>query len=314
MSGLAAHGHLTGYTPALLIQTSLNEPQLPRIRSTARRTRSQDPGAAPRQPRTGFQYRGRDRQAAGQAEDAHGGNLPQPDAMAGGPACATSGAAVHPRLHQGHVRGVPRAGRRPCLCRGCRHCRRPCPHQWPRRGHHRPSERPRHQDQDPPQFRHAAPGRLSQGLAPDETGRALQAAAADLHRHPWRLSWRRCRRARPVGGHCPQPDRDGRAEGADPLHRDWRGRLGWRAGHRRRRPHQHAAVFDLLGDLAGRLCLDSLEDRRESQGCRRRTRHHRQPPARTRPRRQGRPRAARRCPPQSASNGGAPQGRPPQPA
>ena len=50
--------------------------------------------------------------------------------------------------------------------------------------------------------------------------------------------------------------------GADHRHHHRRGRLGRRAGDRRRRPGADAAVLDLLGDLARGLRLDPVEDRR----------------------------------------------------
>ncbi len=50
--------------------------------------------------------------------------------------------------------------------------------------------------------------------------------------------------------------------GADHRHRDRRGRLGRRARDRRRRRDAHAAVRDLLGDLARGLRVDPVEERR----------------------------------------------------
>ena len=49
-------------------------------------------------------------------------------------------------------------------------------------------------------------------------------------------------------------------QGADHLHGDRRRRLRRRAGDRRRRPHADARVQHLLGDHAGRLRIDPVED------------------------------------------------------
>src|SRR5690606_251700 len=79
-------------------RTVANEPELPRFRTADRRTGREDPGAAPCEPWPGVQHRGRDRDAAGQAEDQDRRDLPQPHAVAGCPAFASSGAALHARL------------------------------------------------------------------------------------------------------------------------------------------------------------------------------------------------------------------------
>ena len=57
-------------------------------------------------------------------------------------------------------------------------------------------------------------------------------------------------------------------EDPDHLHRDRRRRLRRRAGDRRRRPHDHAGIQHLFGDLAGRLRVDPVEVRRQGQGRR----------------------------------------------
>ncbi len=75
----------------------------------------------------------------------------------------------------------------------------------------RPPEGPRHQGEDPPQLRHAAPRGLPQGAAPDEARREVRAAAVHVRRHAGRVSGHRRRGARAVGGDRPQPLRDGRA-------------------------------------------------------------------------------------------------------
>ncbi len=124
---------------------------------------------------------------------------------------------------------------------------------------------PRHQGEDPPQLRHAAPGGLPQGAAPHEARREILAAAVHVHRHARRLPGHRRRGARPVRGHRPQPLRDGRAARADHRHRHRRGRLGRRARHRGRRRHADAAVLHLLGDLAGGLRLDPVEIARSTR-------------------------------------------------
>ena len=51
--------------------------------------------------------------------------------------------------------------------------------------------------------------------------------------------------------------------GADRVRRDRRGRLGRRAGARRRQPHPDAGVRDLLGDLARGLRVDPVARRRQ---------------------------------------------------
>ena len=95
---------------------------------------------------------------------------------------------------------------------------------------------------------------------------------------------------------------------ADRQHRDRRGRLGRRAGHRRRRPLADAPVQHLLGDFAGRLRRHSLAQRRQEgpggRGHGRQRRAHRQ----ARRRRRSDQGAARRRAPRSAGDGGYGQG------
>ena len=67
--------------------------------------------------------------------------------------------------------------------------------QRPERDGDRPSEGPRHQGKDHAQFRHAAPGRLSQGDAADAHGGKVQHPDHDLHRHAGRLSRGRVRKS-----------------------------------------------------------------------------------------------------------------------
>jgi hypothetical protein len=71
---------------------------------------------------------------------------------------------------------------------------------------------------------------------------------------------------------------DGRAQDPDHQHHHRRGRLGRRARDRGRRPRADAAVLDLLGDLARRLRLDPLEERREGRRGGRDHGHHRGAP------------------------------------
>ncbi|MDR6354935.1 acetyl-CoA carboxylase carboxyl transferase alpha subunit [Pseudomonas psychrotolerans] len=58
------------------------------------------------------------------------------------------------------------------------------------------------------------------------------------------------------------------------------------------RPAQHAAALDLLGDLAGRLRLHPVEDRREGSRCRRGHGYHRRAPEEPEHRRPGDRRAS----------------------
>src|SRR5690606_21538080 len=83
-------------------------------------------------------------------------------------------------------------------------------------------------------------------------------ADPDLHRYARRLSRYRCRGARPERGHCPQPDRDVEAQGAD--HRDGGGRgwLRWCPGARGMCPLADAAMQHLIGGPTGGLRLDAL--------------------------------------------------------
>ena len=82
---------------------------------------------------------------------------------------------------------------------------------------------------------------------------------------PGRLSGRGLRRAQPVRSDRAQPVRDVRHGHSHHQLRDRRGWFGWRAGHRRLRPVADAAVLHLLGDLARRLRVHSLEERRQER-------------------------------------------------
>ncbi len=59
----------------------------------------------------------------------------------------------------------------------------------------RPPEGPRHQGEDPPQLRHAAPGGLSQGAAPHEARGEVRPAAVHVRRHARRVSRASARRS-----------------------------------------------------------------------------------------------------------------------
>ena len=90
--------------------------------------------------------------------------------------------------------------------------------QWRAVHGHRAPEGSRHQGKDLPQFRHAAPRRLSQGAAADEARREVRPPAVYFYRHAGRVSRHRCRGARAVGSHRPQPLRNGRLAHADHRH------------------------------------------------------------------------------------------------
>jgi acetyl-CoA carboxylase carboxyl transferase subunit alpha len=68
-------------------------------------------------------------------------------------------------------------------------------------------------------------------------------------------------------------------------------------------------IFGVLGDLARRLRVDPLEDRRACQRRGRGTRHHRASPQGARPGRQDRHRAGRRCTSRAQADGGFAQAR-----
>ena len=68
---------------------------------------------------------------------------------------------------------------------------------------HRPSEGRRGRGEHPAQLRHAPPGGLPQGDAPDATRRAARTARRDVRRHAGRLAGRGVRGAWPGGGHRP---------------------------------------------------------------------------------------------------------------
>lgn len=59
-----------------------------------------------------------------------------------------------------------------------------------------------------------------------------------------------------------------RLKNPDHRHCNWRRWFRRCTGHRCLRPVEHAAIFHLCGDLAGRLRLDPVENRREGAGCR----------------------------------------------
>ncbi len=111
-------------------------------------------------------------------------------------------------------------------------------------------------------FGMSRPEGYRKALAADEAGRKIRPAGIHLRRYAGRLSRYRRRRARPVGGHRPQHLRDGATRGADHLHHHRRRRLGRRTGDRGRRPDADPAIRGVFGDLARRLRIDSLENRR----------------------------------------------------
>jgi len=80
------------------------------------------------------------------------------------------------------------------------------------------TKKARHQGKGLPEFRHAQPGRLPQGVARDAAGRAVP--VADLHVVDTPGAFRGLRRgARPGRGHRPQSARDGGPDCADHRHR-----------------------------------------------------------------------------------------------
>ena len=265
-----------------------HEADLPRFRTADRRAAGEDRRAALRPRGFGRRHLRRDHPAAEEEPAAHEGDLRQAHGVADRDGRAPSAASVHARLRQRPVQRFPRAARRPQLRRRPRHRRRARALQRQAVHGARPPEGPRHQGEDPPQLRHAAPGGLPQGAAAHEARREVRAAAVHVRRHARRLSGHRRRGARPVGGDRPQPLRNGRTARAD--HRDGhrRGRIRRRARDRRRRRHADAPVRDLLGHLARRLRVDPVEIRRAGAGGRRDPRHHGAAPEAARPHRQGR--------------------------
>ena len=240
---------------------------------------------------------------------AHQGHLLQPDAVAGDADRAPSAAAVHARLRQRDLHRLPGAARRPRVRRRPVDRRRAGALQRPAVHGDRPPEGARHQGARGAQLRHVAARGLPQGAAPDEAGREVRPAGLHVRRHAGRLSRHRRRGARPVGGDRPQHLRDGAARGADHRHHHRRGRLRRRARDRRRRPAADAAVLDLLGDLARRLRVDPVEDRRARARGRRAARHHGAPAEGARPGRQDRQRAGRRRASRPEADGRVPQAR-----
>ena len=274
-----------------------HETDLPRFRAADRRSAGQDRRAALRPRGLGGGHLRRDQPPAEEEPAAHQGDLRQALGVADRAGRPAPAAALHARLPRRDVQRFPRAARRPLVRRRPRDRRRPRALQRPALRGDRPAEGARHQGEDPPQLRHAAPGGLPQGAAPHEARREIRAAAVHVHRHARRLPRHRRRGARPVRGHRPQPLRNGRAARADHRHGDRRGRLRRRARHRGRRRHADAAVRHLLGDLAGGLRVDPVEIGGARAGGRRNAGHHGDAPEAARPHRQGRHRAAgRRAP------------------
>ncbi len=180
---------------------------------------------------------------------------------------APSAAAVHARLRQARLHRLRGAARRSRLRRRSLRGRRPGALQRPGRDGDRPPEGARHQGEDPAQLRHAAAGGLPQGDAAHAPGGEVRHSGADLRRHAGRVSGHRRGGARAGGGHRPQPLRHGRAQGADRLHRDRRGRLGRRARDRGGRSRHDAPVRHLFGDLARGLRLHPVAQRRHGARC-----------------------------------------------
>ena len=235
------------------------ETNLSRFRAADRRAASQDRRAALRPRGLGGRHLRRDQPAQQEKPATDQGDLQQAFLVADRAGGASSAAAVHARLHRRHVHRFPRAARRPQLRRRPGDRRRPGALQRRAVHGHRPPEGPRHQGEDLPQLRHAAAGGLPQGAAAHEARREVRPAAVHVHRYAGRLSRHRRRGARAVGGHRPQPLRNGRPAHADHRHHHRRRRLRRRARDRHRRHHADAAVRDLLGDLARRLRIDPLE-------------------------------------------------------
>ena len=94
---------------------------------------------------------------------------------------------------------------------------------------------------------------------------------------------------------------------------DRRGRLRRRAGDRRVRPADHAAVRRVLGDLARGLRLHPVEERRQEGTRGGGDGHHRRAPRQARARRRDRQGAARRRASRPAGDGRRPQGGDPAP-
>ena len=103
------------------------------------------------------------------------------------------------------------------------------------------------------------------GRAPDASRREVRSADLHVRRHAGRVPGHRRGRARPVGGDRSQPLRDGRAEDADHHDGDRRGGSGGALAIAVA-DTDDAAILDLLGDLAGRLRVDPVEERREGAG------------------------------------------------
>ena len=274
---------------------------------------SRSPSSKPRSRSCGHvdvgrrgQHPGRDRAAAGQEPAAHAQHLRQPHALADHAARAPPAAALHARLHRRHLSPISTS----CTAIAC------TPTTWRivgglarldgRAGHgHRPPEGARHQGARAPQLRHAQARGLPQGAAPHAARRALRPAARHAHRHAGRLSrasaprsaararrsratcsrWRRC--AMPIISVVIGEGGSGGALAIGVCDR----LLMLQYSH-------------LLGDLARRLRLDPLEERRQEGSRGRGHGPHRRPAAGPRAGRRSAERAARRRAPRSGRDGG----------
>ena len=286
-----------------------HEADLSRFRTADRRAPGEDRRAALRPRGLRGRHLRRDQPAAEEEPAAHQGDLRQAHRVADRDGRAPSAAALHARLHQRPLQRIPRAARRSQLRRRRGDRRRSGALQRQAVHGDRPPEGPRHQGEDPPQLRDAAPRGLPQGAAAHEARREIRAAALHVRRHARRLSRDRRRRARPVRGDRPQPLRNGRIARADRRHGHRRRRLGRRARDRDRRRHADAPVRDLLGHLARGLRVDPVEIGRAGARGRRDARHHRAAPEAAGPDRQGRQRAAgRRAPRPGRDDGDAEEG------
>ena len=293
---IAAARRRLRYDRALAPRTfAADETNLPRLRTADRRAAKQDRRAALRPRGLGGRHLRRNHPAQQEEPAADQGDLRQAFLVADRAGRAASAAAVHARLHRRNVHRFPRAARRPQLLGRPGDRRRDGALQRRAVHGHRASEGPRHQGEDLPQLRHAAPRRLSQGAAADEAGREIRPAAVHVRRYAGRVSRHRRRGARAVGSHRPQPLRNGRPAHAHHRHHHRRRRLRRRARDRDRRHHADAAVRDLFGDLSRRLRLDPVEVGQARRRSGRNARHHRVAAEDAGPDRQGGQRAARRA-------------------
>ena len=106
---------------------------------------------------------------------------------------------------------------------------------------------------------------------------------------PGRRTRHRFRGARSGDGDRREPADHGRHWGTDDRRRHRRGRLGRRAGHRRRRSHSDARERHLRGRFTGSLRGDPLEGRRARRRSSRDDAHHRGRSGRVWNRRRGHP-------------------------